>query len=88
MVVVPKLTGDFTMPNNTQNPSIDILDIQNDFDRYMAQTRAVLASLISDNNFEHLNPEHTSSALWLVLDRLEDLSTANQAIVTAKVGGE
>jgi hypothetical protein len=87
VAVLNLLQEDSIMYNHAKNPSIDILGIQNDFDHYMAQTRAVLASLISDNNFENLNPEHTSSALWLVLDRLEDLNTANQAIVAAKVGG-
>jgi len=84
VVVLNLIQEDFTMSNPTQNPSdfSQFLDSQDDFDRLMAQSKALLTALLSDDSYKDLDATVIGNLLWLIDDRLSGVRAANNQIVT------
>lgn len=61
------------MPNTSTQ-----LKAQNDFDRFLAQTKSLLLAISSSDELE----QHIiNNALWLALDRLDDIESAYELLI-------
>ena len=74
------------MSNNTQNPSNDYLAAQDDFTRQMTQAKSLLIALSSDDQSSTMTTEHVGGALWLLLDRLDDMNASHQKLIASIKG--
>lgn len=71
----------------TQVPSIDFLAAQDNFARQMTQAKSLLIALSGDDQFSSMSTEHAVGALWLLLDRLDDLNESHNKLVDSVSGG-
>ncbi|NKC16399.1 MAG: hypothetical protein GKR94_30585 [Gammaproteobacteria bacterium] len=65
----------------TNNRQQDFIDVQDDFNRLLAQTQSLLIALTANDNFKSLKKDSLADALWLVMDRLDDIGKAYQQTV-------
>ncbi|MFD2176933.1 hypothetical protein [Veronia pacifica] len=63
--------------------SKDTLDLQNDIDRMLSQSIAVLDSLSFEDQFKCLPTNTIASVLWLLSDRLREIEINYQALTDA-----
>ena len=78
------------MSNNTQNPSTSLIptdkqkacrDAQDTYDRYHSQSLALLLALSGNDQFATMREDDVACALWLLLDRFNDLGRAYKELV-------
>ena len=60
----------------------DFLAIQDDFDRLLSQTKAILYALTTNGDIDVLDKDIITDALWLVQDRLDDMARTYQKTVS------
>lgn len=53
--------------------SFHIIDNIDNLSKLVAQSRAVLSSLMADDNVKSLRPEAIANILWLLADRLDEM---------------
>lgn len=53
--------------------SFHIIDNIDNLSKLVAQSRAVLSSLMADDNVKSLRPEAITNILWLLADRLDEM---------------
>lgn len=75
------------MLNNPQILSNEFIVAQDNFDRYMAQSKSLLVALSAEDQFKAMSDEHIAGSLWLLFDRLNDLQTAHEHFVALVEGG-
>lgn len=51
-----------------------------DFERYLTQTYSVAMTLSSNPNIGDMDKKDLGGCLWVILDRLDDLSETNQKL--------
>ncbi len=66
--------------NNNQHCFIQA---QDDFNRLLSQTKALLLVLTANDNFMHIDKQEVANALWLAMDRVNDLGEAYRRTVQA-----
>ncbi len=54
-----------------------IMDAQNDIDRYISQSLALLLFVINDESIETIHPHRIIDALSIITDRLDDIKQAH-----------
>ncbi len=59
-----------------------LLDIQDDLDRLLSQTGALVNTLIANDHFTRLDKTSLSELLWLVSERMRDIAVANTKLRT------
>lgn len=65
------LLGVFLMENIANNS----LDYQEEINRLVSQTKALLLTLTAQDQFKTLHEQTIADALWLLTDRLSDIET-------------
>lgn len=60
---------------------VRFLEAQDDFDRLLSQTKALLLAVTANDNFEYLNKHTVANSLWLALDRLDDLEASSDGCI-------
>lgn len=58
----------------TEN-SFHIIDGVDNLSKLVCQSRAVVTSLIVDDQFKNLRPEAVANILWLLADRLDEMES-------------
>ena len=52
------------------------VDAQDNFDRLLSQTKALVLMITANDNFMSIDKREVANALWLVMDRLDDIGEA------------
>ena len=50
-----------------------LIDLHDELNKYVAQSKAVLAALSCEGQCQHISDQYMAEAFWLVIDRLDDI---------------
>ena len=70
MISIAEKVATATRENNT---SFHIIDNIDNLSKLVVQSRAVLSSLMADDNLKNLRPDAIANILWLLADRLDEM---------------